>query len=70
MPLLLLHGTADRITDPLGSQTLFDRAPAVDKTILVYDGWYHELHNEKDRQRVLDDITDWLKERATVPTWG
>jgi len=67
LPLLLLHGSADRITDPKGSRLLCERAPAEDKTLLVYDGWYHELHNEEERQRVLDDVTEWLEARTTAP---
>jgi alpha-beta hydrolase superfamily lysophospholipase len=60
LPLLLFHGTADRITDPEGSRWLHDHAPSGDKTLHLYDGLFHETMNEPERDRVLTDLTDWL----------
>lgn len=60
LPLLLLHGSADEITKPEGSQELYERAGSTDKTLKLYDGLYHEVLNEPERQRVLDDIVSWL----------
>ena len=60
VPLLLLHGGADRLTYPTGSRAF---AAAVDPglcTLTVYDGLFHELHNEPERARVLDDVVAWL----------
>jgi alpha-beta hydrolase superfamily lysophospholipase len=56
LPLLLYHGTADRITDPAGSRWLYEHAPSDDKTLHLYDGFFHETHNEPERERVLDDL--------------
>ncbi len=64
LPLYLFHGTADRITDPAGSQWLHDHAPSEDKTLHFYDGLYHETMNEPERQQVLDDLASWLNERV------
>ncbi len=64
LPLYLFHGTADRITDPAGSRWLYEHAPSEDKTLRLYDGFYHETMNEPDRGRVLTDLTDWLSERV------
>ena len=60
LPLYLYHGTADKITDPEGSRLLYERAPSDDKTLNLYEGLYHETHNEPERERVLTDLTDWL----------
>jgi alpha-beta hydrolase superfamily lysophospholipase len=60
LPLYLYHGTADQITDPNGSRALYERAPTDDKTLTLYEGFYHETHNEPERERVLDDLTAWL----------
>lgn len=60
LPLYLYHGTADKVTDPEGSRLLHDRAPSDDKKLTLYDGFYHETHNEPGRERVLTDLTDWL----------
>jgi len=68
-PLLLFHGTADRITDPAGSRWLYDHTPATDKTLNLYDGFYHETMNEPERERVLDDLVAWIHARSgTSPT--
>lgn len=64
LPLLVLHGSADAITPPSGSHTLCERAGSTDKTLKIYDGLYHEIHNEPEQQTVLDDIAAWLDERA------
>lgn len=60
VPLLLIHGGADRLTYPTGSRAF---AAAVDPdlcTLTVYDGLFHEVHNEPERVRVLDDVVAWL----------
>jgi acylglycerol lipase len=64
LPLLVLHGTADRLTDPAGSRMLQQRAGSPDKTVRFYDGLSHEVYNEPERQRVLADLQAWLDERA------
>jgi acylglycerol lipase len=63
-PLLLFHGTADRITDPEGTRALYEAAPAEDKTLTLYEGGYHETMNDLEKERVLDDLTAWLDARA------
>lgn len=64
LPLLMLHGSADDLTDPAATRLFCDRAGCTDKTYHLYDGLYHELHNETDRQTVLQDITSWLNQRS------
>ncbi len=60
LPLLLIHGTADRLTNPAGSQALARRAAVADKTLRLYDGFYHETLNEPEGARVLADLGGWL----------
>jgi acylglycerol lipase len=62
-PLLVLHGTADKAAKPSGSQHLYDRAGAVDKTLKLYEGGYHDLLNDLGKQEVLKDVLAWLDER-------
>ena len=64
LPLLLLHGTADGLTDPEGSRRLHERAASADKTLKLYEGLYHEVLNEPEKERVLTDIVQWLDERT------
>jgi acylglycerol lipase len=61
LPILVMHGTADRISDPSSSQMVFDVAGSKDKTLKLYEGFYHEIFNDPDRQQVFSDMGDWLK---------
>ncbi|MDC3724267.1 MULTISPECIES: alpha/beta hydrolase [unclassified Rhodococcus (in: high G+C Gram-positive bacteria)] len=63
LPLLVMHGTADALADPAGAQLIADRAGSKDLTLKLYDGLYHEVFNEPEKDRVLDDLTAWLKAR-------
>lgn len=63
-PALIMHGTADELTDPAGSRRLFCRAGTEDKTLKLYDGLYHEIMNEPEREQVLSDIVAWLNGRT------
>lgn len=61
LPILIMHGTADCISDPSSSQMLFDGAGSKDKTLKLYEGFYHEVFNDPGRQQVFSDMDDWLK---------
>ena len=61
LPLLIMHGDADLLTSPAGSQTLHDRAGSADKTLKLYPGLYHEIFNEPERDQVLGDMSAWLE---------
>ena len=63
-PLLVMHGTEDYLTNPRGSENLFERAGSPDKTIKLYEGLYHEILNEPERGQVLEDIVHWMDGRA------
>jgi alpha-beta hydrolase superfamily lysophospholipase len=58
-PLLLLHGGADRITYPDGSRRFAAAVPG-DCSLVVYDGLYHEIHNEPEQGRVIADVLAWF----------
>lgn len=59
-PLLMLHGAADGVFKPEASQAFVDAAGALDKTLRVYPGMYHEIHNETGREQVFQDVLAWL----------
>ena len=59
-PLLILHGSDDRICGPAGSRELYRKAGSADKTLHLYDGLYHEVLDEPERDRVLADLIGWL----------
>jgi alpha-beta hydrolase superfamily lysophospholipase len=60
LPLLIMHGTSDRLCDPEGSQMLYKRASSIDKTLKLYNGFYHEIFNEPGREQVFKDMEEWL----------
>ncbi len=60
MPILAMHGTADRLTAPSGSRALIETAPSTDKTLRIYDGFWHDLLHEPDHARVEADIVAWI----------
>lgn len=64
LPLLVMHGTADRITDPDGSKAFVAAASSPDKTLKLYEGRFHELVNDFGREQVLEDVTAWLEARV------
>lgn len=63
VPFLVLHGTADTVTDPKASQKLYDEASSTDKTITLYDGLLHDLLFEPEREAISKHIIDWLIHR-------
>lgn len=60
LPLLVMHGGDDVLTSPAGSELVDRLAGSSDKTLTIYDGLYHEIFNEPERDRVITDVVDWL----------
>lgn len=67
VPTLILYGTADRLCPPAGSKMLGQLIGASDKTVKPYEGLYHEIVNEPEREEILADLGAWLGERAPAP---
>jgi alpha-beta hydrolase superfamily lysophospholipase len=63
LPLLILHGTADKAAKPDGSQMFHDQAGSQDKTLKLYPGAFHDLLNDSDKLAVIADIKAWINER-------
>ncbi|MFY2790069.1 alpha/beta hydrolase [Rhodococcus sp. KRD162] len=64
IPILLQHGTADRLADVSGSELIAELAGSEDLTLKTYDGLFHEVFNEPEKDRVLGDLVDWLRPRV------
>ena len=60
LPVLILHGTADQATRPSGSQHFYDKVGSHDKTLKLYDGHFHDLLNDVDKEIVMSDIKSWI----------
>jgi acylglycerol lipase len=66
IPVLILHGTHDKATKPSGSQRFYDTAGSIDKTLKLYEGHYHDLLNDIDKETVMADIQQWID--THIPT--
>ncbi len=63
LPLLLMHGSADPITSPTASETFAEKANhTVD--FVLWDGYYHELHNDFGSENVIQTTINWLDQHT------
>lgn len=63
LPLLVMHGEKDKLTNPEGSKLVDKLAGSTDKTLTIYPGLFHEIFNEPEQDQVLTDLTAWLSDR-------
>lgn len=61
LPLFIMHGTEDRLSNLEGSTLLYKEAGSTDKTLKLYEGYYHEIYNEPERLQVFSDVEAWLE---------
>ena len=62
LPVLILHGTADKAAKSSGSKFFFDNVGSSDKTLKLYEGGYHDLLNDIEKEIVMADILDWIND--------
>jgi alpha-beta hydrolase superfamily lysophospholipase len=63
-PILILHGSADKIVPVEFSKRLVELIPHNQKSLIIYQDSYHEIFNDLDREKVFNDVITWLKERV------
>jgi acylglycerol lipase len=63
LPVLILHGTADKATKASGSQEFYGAAGSTDKTLKLYEGHYHDMLNDIGKEQVMADIQEWIAAR-------
>jgi acylglycerol lipase len=66
IPVFILHGTEDKVTKPSGSQEFYEQAASADKTLKLYEGHYHDLLNDIDKEVVMTDIQQWIDKHIPV----
>ncbi|HEX3370894.1 MAG TPA: alpha/beta hydrolase [Candidatus Acidoferrales bacterium] len=66
LPLLILHGTSDKAAKSSGSEHFYSQAGSADKTLKLYEGAYHDLLNDTDKEKVMADITGWIAARISA----
>ena len=62
-PVLYLHGKDDTIVEYESTEWLYANNPVEDKSLVLYDGMYHEILNEVEKEKVMNDILKWLENR-------
>jgi len=68
LPFLIVHGGADKVTDPSVSELLYQSAASQDKTLKLYPGMWHALtsgESPNNIRTVFQDIIAWLDHRST-----
>jgi len=60
VPILIMHGGKDKLAEVVGSEMLYENVSSPDKTLKIYDGLYHEIHNEPEQDEVIADMVKWL----------
>lgn len=60
LPVLIMHGTADRLANVVGSETSYERVGSKEKTLKLYDGAYHDIFNDLNNKQVFSDLDKWL----------
>jgi acylglycerol lipase len=63
LPVLIIHGTKDTVTRPEGSQEFFTNASSKDKTLKLYEGYFHDPLSDIGKEAVMKDIRDWIGSR-------
>ncbi len=63
-PVLVMHGTEDKLASVDATKRLFERIGSPDKELVIYPGFYHELFNEPEKQDVFERVTQWVDQSA------
>ncbi|MFZ1752018.1 MAG: lysophospholipase [Saprospiraceae bacterium] len=62
-PVLIMHGGDDKITNIKGSEALYNTCKSEDKTLKIWEGAYHEIFNETNKNDVISFMTTWVSHR-------
>lgn len=60
-PCLILHGGSDGIVPKYCSEKFYENIASKDKKLIIYEGCYHEIFNENEKDKVISDIHDWIE---------
>jgi len=64
IPLLLMHGAADTLTSPRGSEEVFHAVASPDKTLKLWPDNRHEIFNDLDKESVIAFMLAWIEART------
>ncbi len=63
LPVLVVHGTADGLTNPKGSELFMEKSQSEDKTLKLFPGGYHELIHDIDSEETIQTVVEWIEKR-------
>ncbi len=63
-PVLVLQAGDDRVVKVEATRAFYEQLKSQDKTLKVYEGFFHEILQERDRVKVYEDILRWLEAHA------
>lgn len=63
LPVRIMFGTDDKMADPAGSRNLYETISSKDKTLVPYEGLYHEILNEPEKQQIMEECLAWMTDR-------
>jgi len=66
LPVLIMHGTADKVTVCHGSEYFHAHAGSADNTLKLYEGHYHDLLADTGKEEVMADILAWIDARLSA----
>ncbi|MBR7963611.1 lysophospholipase [Burkholderia vietnamiensis] len=64
VPVLVYHGTDDKLTEPDGSRAFGAHVGSPDRTLTIFEGGFHETMNDLERDRVIDALIAWILARV------
>jgi acylglycerol lipase len=68
LPMLVMHGADDKLTNPRGSTLLYEGSPSADKTLKLWEGCRHEIFNEPEKDEVIAFTIAWLDRHVEAMT--
>lgn len=63
IPLLVMQSGDDKLVNPAGAREFHDRLTAEDTALQYWDEFYHEMFNEKEKQKPISFMIEWIEKR-------
>lgn len=63
LPVLFQHGGDDRLCAPDAAREFYEKISSQDKQFIMYEGLYHEIYNEFEKQQILETAAGWIEKR-------
>ena len=61
VPIIYLHGGQDMIVPNKSSKYLYEHVGSKDKELHIFDGFYHEIFNEVEKEKAFNEVKEWMK---------